>query len=495
MKSRDFIYAIVLCAAVTASGCGGTGIKGPDSEIGWFRGVTAAGADQIIGDITFSTFDENRLIAMIDPENKSDGIINASSIATRDAIKIAAGNAIDKTANEGERDDLKRAARIAVDTAAGSSTIGAVELAVLDAVDKKVSSDKRNSVNEEVSKAMDMVVNDALAKAAVKAKSEAAKPAEDYRLESAMYYFYKYDTSSPDIITRRNMVQDRLISASENRCGLYKKYLKRMSSNTGFFLGSATTILGGAGAIVTDSVSARILSGIAGITSGVNAEFNKQYFSEVATNVIIPGIDIARKKVMDEIKTNRTGDTDAKTYTLNAAIADALRYHAACTIDSGLNEARERISKDISTLKAAGSSNAWEKSQAAYNALNAAMDASTVITGNSSNGWYSKIKADVEKISPQLTAAKAAMDAIKMTDTLTVVKANVIKCKEPISNAKNAIGAVELKLEGELTAAKKAIAIDPTLVKQLGDALDAAMKANANAKAFDGYITDIIEMK
>ena len=42
-----------------------------------------------------------------------------------------------------------------------------------------------------------------------------------------------------------------MIAASNQRCNLYMTYLKRVSVYTNGLFGSLTTILGGAGAIVT----------------------------------------------------------------------------------------------------------------------------------------------------------------------------------------------------------------------------------------------------
>ncbi|MCP5242923.1 MAG: hypothetical protein H6940_05740 [Burkholderiales bacterium] len=55
-------------------------------------------------------------------------------------------------------------------------------------------------------------------------------------------------------------------------------------------MGTLTTALGGAGAIVTGAEAARILAGLAGIASGTRAELNQAIFESVATSVIVPAI-------------------------------------------------------------------------------------------------------------------------------------------------------------------------------------------------------------
>ncbi len=78
---------------------------------------------------------------------------------------------------------------------------------------------------------------------------------------------------------RRNRLQDRLLSASNQRCGVYTTRLRSLDARTNFLFGSITTAIAGAGAIVTGATAARSLAGIAGILTGGRAEFNQSYFS------------------------------------------------------------------------------------------------------------------------------------------------------------------------------------------------------------------------
>jgi hypothetical protein len=142
----------------------------------------------------------------------------------------------------------------------------------------------------------------------------------------------------PNKTTRRNRIQDRIMSASEQRCNLYKTYIKRVDTYQNSILGSLTTILGGAGAIVTSTTAARVLAGSAGIGSGIRAELNQAFFSSIATSVIVPAIDLRRVKIRSQIDNSRNKKS-TRSYTLEASILDALRYHGACSIDSGLDEA------------------------------------------------------------------------------------------------------------------------------------------------------------
>ncbi len=150
---------------------------------------------------------------------------------------------------------------------------------------------------------------------------------------------------------RRSQIQDRLIAASNQRCNLYSTYLTRLSNFNNSIFGTATTILGGAGAIVTGEKAARVLSGLAGITSGTRAELNQAIFDNVASSIIIPGIEKNRSVILKSILVKRS--EDISTYTVEAAIADAIHYHGACNINAGIDYAHKSLqtTDDVSIKK------------------------------------------------------------------------------------------------------------------------------------------------
>jgi hypothetical protein len=139
----------------------------------------------------------------------------------------------------------------------------------------------------------------------------------------------------------RNTLQDRILVASQSRCGFYEEYLKRFQSNSATLFGSLATILGGAGAIVTGADGARALAGAAGISSGIGAEMQKDLFSGVTSAVIVPGIEKRRADILTSIIQNRCQTPDR--YTIGLAIAQALQFHAACSMDVGLAEGGQAI--------------------------------------------------------------------------------------------------------------------------------------------------------
>ncbi len=143
----------------------------------------------------------------------------------------------------------------------------------------------------------------------------------------------------------RSQIQDRLIAASNQRCNIYTTYLKRLSTKNNAIFGTLTTVLGGAGAIVTGAHTARLLSGLAGISSGTRAELNQAIFESVATSVIVPAIQKQRAEILEEILSKRVDPNKLglAEYTIEGAIADAIRYHGACSMDAGISFAQRSI--------------------------------------------------------------------------------------------------------------------------------------------------------
>lgn len=150
---------------------------------------------------------------------------------------------------------------------------------------------------------------------------------------------------------RRNAIQERILGASDERCGAYKKFLKQYEGQAGFAFGAVTTILAAAGALFSPVAVARALSGSAAAVSGVHAEFTEKFFARLTIQVLTKGIDARRKNLYAEIRERRSKDgkdvelVSLSTYSVEAAIKDALTYHAACSLIAGLEEAAASIER------------------------------------------------------------------------------------------------------------------------------------------------------
>lgn len=162
----------------------------------------------------------------------------------------------------------------------------------------------------------------------------AREPYENGRLASA--------TTQNRLRDVRNSIQDQLIAASTNRCNVYKTHLRRLSSNVQFGFGSAATLAGAAGALVTGGAS-QALAAAAGGLSGVNAEFQKDFMGSLVSSIIIPGIDRQRADLRNNIVSNSClGISD---YPLPLAISEVIRFHGACSADVGIAASGQAVSR------------------------------------------------------------------------------------------------------------------------------------------------------
>jgi hypothetical protein len=205
-------------------------------------------------------------------------------------------------------------------------------------------------------------------------KDSAGKPMPDVEFSAAFDTALRLYTSDDSL--QRNRIQDRLIMASNEICENYKVLLKKKQAHFNFWSGAAATVLGAAGAVVTGQDAARTLSALSGASSGIRAEYNEQYFSDLAAHVITKGINARRKEILGII--NEGQKRPVAEYTIETAMADAIVYHGACTLIGGLEQADATISKFVGSagLDALGA-NPWflretEKTKAASPPANTA---------------------------------------------------------------------------------------------------------------------------
>jgi hypothetical protein len=140
----------------------------------------------------------------------------------------------------------------------------------------------------------------------------------------------------------RNSIQERLLMASNHRCGRYKSLLQEKYSNTNFATGVLATVLGTAGAISASGNHSRTLAGLAGAASGYRAEYNQAFYGNLLAHVVADGIDSRRRATYVQIieKGQRLAYEE---YPLSQAIKDAVTYHAQCNLITGLAEAGDAI--------------------------------------------------------------------------------------------------------------------------------------------------------
>jgi hypothetical protein len=141
----------------------------------------------------------------------------------------------------------------------------------------------------------------------------------------------------------RNLVQNRLLAASERRCGRFFQYLKRDNSNKNFWFATFSSVFATAGALVPGLRAAQNLSGISALGTGLRAEYNNEFYANLAVSVITRGIE--EKRNVLRAKLNASQHIPYDNYDIAAAVTDAVQFDSSCNIVNGLELANEAIQR------------------------------------------------------------------------------------------------------------------------------------------------------
>jgi hypothetical protein len=150
---------------------------------------------------------------------------------------------------------------------------------------------------------------------------------------------------------RRNDLQDRIIAASNQRCAAYMRVLISSKAQTQMGWGGLASLLSGAATVTSPAAAAKVLSAGSTVSSSYLSLYNAAYFNSLSINVISAGIAKQREGLLQYMDVGR--GKDMMSYPVNRAIADALSYHAACNIVSGL-EAAASATNAADPVKVAG---------------------------------------------------------------------------------------------------------------------------------------------
>lgn len=142
---------------------------------------------------------------------------------------------------------------------------------------------------------------------------------------------------------RRDNVIDALVAVSDKKCSDYQAYLKTFDGQTNSFLSILAIATGGAGSTVTGEQAARILAGTSGVASGTRAALNDSWFSNQTIPVLVAAFGKARDAQRRDIMNRKM--CSITNYTVMQGIADAMRYHASCSLITGLSEAAKAVER------------------------------------------------------------------------------------------------------------------------------------------------------
>lgn len=178
---------------------------------------------------------------------------------------------------------------------------------------------------------------------------EVRTPAEEQAAtDKAIAMFYVMpDAKTEAGAIYRNEIQSRIMAAANQRCQLWKNYIATASSAVGFWSGIVGTATGAASIAFSPEGTKDALTAVSTTSNAVGDQFDKEYLFSLTMPVVVQGVESRRQEIGRSIEERRTrgdgGLTLLKDYPLSAAIADALEYHAACSVASGLQQASEKL--------------------------------------------------------------------------------------------------------------------------------------------------------
>lgn len=142
---------------------------------------------------------------------------------------------------------------------------------------------------------------------------------------------------------RRNEIIDALVAVSNRKCSDYAAFLKTHDGQANASLSILSILTGGLGGFIGGADTAKALSGSSSILSGSRAALNDTWFSNQTIHVLVSGFEKVRERDLREI-TNRK-DCQVEQYSVMAGVGDALKYHGACSLLTGLSEAAQAIDR------------------------------------------------------------------------------------------------------------------------------------------------------
>ncbi|WP_165190027.1 hypothetical protein [Caulobacter soli] len=165
---------------------------------------------------------------------------------------------------------------------------------------------------------------------------------ERMRLEAALAAFYEplNDDFGP-AEDRRDRLQARLLGASDANCATFAQTIYGTQASSNFIFGGLATSLAGAGAITTNQQTARLLSGLAGISSGLRTEANEDFFRKQWMEAVVKAINTSRDKMRADMTVRQA--QSISDYPVEAAIADAIRYNGECSLVAGMKEVNSAV--------------------------------------------------------------------------------------------------------------------------------------------------------
>ncbi len=183
---------------------------------------------------------------------------------------------------------------------------------------------------------------------------------------------YARFAGSPALAIRRNEIQDRMLLRSGALCRDFQRRLNiniEIQNDT-----NLTNFMRNSQERIVDQVSSLFPGGevVSAITSGTGITDVPRYVQDegqiekVTARLAINGMGMARREIIAQIDQTRTapvrrgglpvgeqsgglGVTPVTVYSLERAVADAMHYHSACSVNIGLQYAARLVANEAAT--------------------------------------------------------------------------------------------------------------------------------------------------
>lgn len=210
----------------------------------------------------------------------------------------------------------------------------------------------------------------------------------------------------------------------------------------------------------------------------MNAEFNSEYYSNLAAHVIVQGIEIHQSRLQKELIDQRQGVSIAA-YSMEAAIKDAIAFDGTCSTVVGLTEAAESIrqSSDPSLATAA-------KIMAANKAMRAIETASDIAALSKSGELTQLLKQTEVKANPLVVSSLKQKNETSLQERLLAAQTfdtrALYMIEQGASRAANQFTAAQSGW-GTVTSTVSAKDISTNFAQSLTSAYTSTLQASATA--------------
>jgi hypothetical protein len=172
-----------------------------------------------------------------------------------------------------------------------------------------------------------------------------AKQRQPETLDEAYVYFEECAGDDERYRRRRNRLQERLISESNERCSANKRHLQEARSAARAAepgkTGGLAAAVGGLSMLYPPVAAVGGLARAGALVSERRDEPVRPFDAGLSTRIVLAGIDTRRANLLQGMRARQAEEPTA--YPVEAGVGDALAYHEACSVVAGLEAADEAL--------------------------------------------------------------------------------------------------------------------------------------------------------